>query len=101
MAGPHGASPRGHWLESRLFGPCPSLWSCLWSCLAAVSCGLSLAAFPLRRASPRRATVVVLLAAAATAAGATGCGSDQSNGGSVKGDTLTIFSSLPLQGPES
>jgi branched-chain amino acid transport system substrate-binding protein len=54
----------------------------------------------LRRASPRRATVVVLIAAAAVAAGATGCGSDQSNGGSVKGDTLTVFSSLPLQGPE-
>jgi branched-chain amino acid transport system substrate-binding protein len=35
------------------------------------------------------------------AGGATGCGSDQSNGGSVKGDTLTIFSSLPLQGPEA
>ena len=35
------------------------------------------------------------------AAGATGCGSDQSGGGSVKGDTLTVFSSLPLQGPEA
>jgi branched-chain amino acid transport system substrate-binding protein len=32
---------------------------------------------------------------------AAGCGSDQSNGGSVKGDTLTIFSSLPVQGPEA
>ena len=35
------------------------------------------------------------------ATGATGCGSDQSGGGSVKGDTLTVFSSLPLQGPEA
>jgi branched-chain amino acid transport system substrate-binding protein len=33
-------------------------------------------------------------------AGATGCGSDQANGGSVKGDSLMIYSSLPLQGPE-
>ena len=54
----------------------------------------------------RRATVVVPLAAAASAAVAlasllTGCGSDQSTGGTVKGDTLTIFSSLPLQGPEA
>jgi branched-chain amino acid transport system substrate-binding protein len=30
----------------------------------------------------------------------TGCGSDQSGGGAVKGDTLTVFSSLPVQGPE-
>jgi branched-chain amino acid transport system substrate-binding protein len=30
-----------------------------------------------------------------------GCGSDQSKGGTVKGDTLTVFSSLPLQGPEA
>jgi branched-chain amino acid transport system substrate-binding protein len=54
----------------------------------------------------RRAAVVVPLTAAATAAVvvavvATGCGGDNSNGGSVKGDTLTIFSSLPLQGPET
>jgi branched-chain amino acid transport system substrate-binding protein len=56
----------------------------------------------LRRVLPRRATVVVLLAAAAvTATGASGCGSDQSKGGTVKGDTLTVFSSLPLQGPEA
>jgi len=54
----------------------------------------------LRRAFPRKATVVALIAAAAVAAAASGCGSDQSGGGSVKGDTLTIFSSLPLQGPE-
>jgi len=51
-------------------------------------------------AFPRRATVVALLAAVAVAATATGCGSDQSNGGSVKGDTLPIFSSLPAQGPD-
>jgi branched-chain amino acid transport system substrate-binding protein len=40
-------------------------------------------------------------AVAALAGGATGCGGDQSKGGKVKGDTLTIFSSLPLEGPES
>ena len=34
----------------------------------------------------------------ALAAGA-GCGEEQSRGGTVPGDTLTIFSSLPLQGP--
>jgi branched-chain amino acid transport system substrate-binding protein len=28
-----------------------------------------------------------------------GCGTDQSRGGQVPGDTLTIYSSLPLQGP--
>ena len=27
-----------------------------------------------------------------------GCGNEQSRGGTVPGDTLTIFSSLPLQG---
>jgi branched-chain amino acid transport system substrate-binding protein len=73
-----GAPRGGHGLESRLVVPLPAL----------------------RKASPRRATVVVLIAAAAIAAGATGCGSDQSNGGSVKGDSLMIYSSLPLQGPE-
>ena len=56
-------------------------------------------------ALPRRATAVVLLTAAALAATvavvASGCGGDQSNGGKVKGDTLTIFSSLPLQGGET
>jgi branched-chain amino acid transport system substrate-binding protein len=30
-----------------------------------------------------------------------GCGSDQSRGGVVSGDTLTIYSSLPLQGPHA
>jgi branched-chain amino acid transport system substrate-binding protein len=51
--------------------------------------------------SPRRATVVALVVAAAVAAVVTGCGGDQSNGGKVKGDTLTVFSSLPLQGREA
>ncbi len=55
----------------------------------------------MRRASFGRATVVALIAAAVVTAGATGCGSDQSTGGKVKGDTLTVFSSLPLQGPEA
>jgi branched-chain amino acid transport system substrate-binding protein len=41
----------------------------------------------------------MLLAASAAALGA--CGSDQSRGGKVTGDTLTVFSSLPLQGPEA
>jgi branched-chain amino acid transport system substrate-binding protein len=30
-----------------------------------------------------------------------GCGSDQSRGGVVSGDTLTIYTSLPLQGPHA
>ena len=30
---------------------------------------------------------------------AAGCGTDQSRGGEVTGDTLTIYTSLPLQGP--
>jgi branched-chain amino acid transport system substrate-binding protein len=49
-------------------------------------------------ASPK-ALVVVTLAAAAAAFAA--CGSDQSRGGKVPGETLTVFSSLPLQGPSS
>ena len=32
---------------------------------------------------------------------AVGCGEEQSRGGTVPGDTLTIFSSLPLQGPRA
>ncbi len=36
----------------------------------------------------------------AIAAGAAGCGNDQANGGSVRGNNLTVYSSLPLQGPE-
>ena len=44
----------------------------------------------------------VLAAACALAlAVATGCGEEQSRGGTVPGDTLTIFSSLPLQGPRA
>jgi branched-chain amino acid transport system substrate-binding protein len=30
-----------------------------------------------------------------------GCGGDQSRGGKISGDTLTIYSSLPLQGPHA
>jgi branched-chain amino acid transport system substrate-binding protein len=61
---------------------------------------------PLREASPVKATVVAPLVAAVLAIAAssvllTACGGDQSNGGKVKGDTLTVFSSLPLQGPET
>jgi branched-chain amino acid transport system substrate-binding protein len=63
---------------------------------------LPIPSWALRRAFPRRATVVVLLVAAAvTAAAAAGCGGDQSNGGTVKGDTLKVFSSLPLQGHDA
>lgn len=44
----------------------------------------------------------VLAAACALAlAVAAGCGEEQSRGGTVPGDTLTIFSSLPLQGPRA
>ena len=44
-----------------------------------------------------------LLAAAcvATLVAASGCGEEQSRGGTVPGDTLTVFSSLPLQGPRA
>ena len=44
-----------------------------------------------------------LLAAACvlTVVSALGCGEEQSRGGTVPGDTLTIFSSLPLQGPRA
>ena len=34
------------------------------------------------------------------ARGRAGCGDEQSRGGRVPGDTLTVFSSLPLQGPQ-
>jgi branched-chain amino acid transport system substrate-binding protein len=44
-----------------------------------------------------KAPLAALAAAALVTLGA--CGSDQSRGGKVQGDTLTIFSSLPLQGP--
>ena len=44
----------------------------------------------------------VLAAACALAlAVAAGCGEEQSRGGTVPGDTLTVFSSLPLQGPRA
>ena len=44
----------------------------------------------------------LLAAACATAlVAAVGCGEEQSRGGTVPGDTLTIFSSLPLQGPRA
>jgi branched-chain amino acid transport system substrate-binding protein len=42
----------------------------------------------------KRALVITALLAFVT-----GCGTDQSRGGQVPGDTLTIYSSLPLQGP--
>jgi branched-chain amino acid transport system substrate-binding protein len=44
-----------------------------------------------------------LLAVACTLAvvAASGCGDEQSRSGRVPGDTLTIFSSLPLQGPHA
>jgi branched-chain amino acid transport system substrate-binding protein len=40
-------------------------------------------------------------ACAVTLVAATGCGEEQSRGGTVPGDTLTVFSSLPLQGPRA
>jgi branched-chain amino acid transport system substrate-binding protein len=44
----------------------------------------------------------LLAAACAVAlAAASGCGAEQSRGGTVPGDTLTIFTSLPLQGPRA
>jgi branched-chain amino acid transport system substrate-binding protein len=42
---------------------------------------------------------VLAAACVATLAAVTGCGAEQSRGGTVPGDTLTVFSSLPLQGP--
>jgi branched-chain amino acid transport system substrate-binding protein len=41
----------------------------------------------------------VIAALVAAAPAVAGCGTDQSRGGEVPGDTLTIYSSLPLQGP--
>jgi branched-chain amino acid transport system substrate-binding protein len=41
---------------------------------------------------------VLAAACALTLVAAVGCGEEQSRGGTVPGDTLTIFSSLPLQG---
>jgi branched-chain amino acid transport system substrate-binding protein len=45
----------------------------------------------------RRAFLICLFIALPASAAA-GCGTDQSRGGQVPGDTLTIYSSLPLQG---
>jgi branched-chain amino acid transport system substrate-binding protein len=44
---------------------------------------------------------VLAAACAVTLVLAVGCGEEQSRGGTVPGDTLTIFSSLPLQGPRA
>src|SRR5215212_9971726 len=45
--------------------------------------------------------VSLAVACAAALALASGCGDEQSRAGRVPGDTLTIFSSLPLQGPHA
>ncbi|MGH2979746.1 MAG: branched-chain amino acid ABC transporter substrate-binding protein [Solirubrobacterales bacterium] len=42
--------------------------------------------------------ILLAAACAVTLVGASGCGEEQSRGGTVPGDTLTVFSSLPLQG---
>jgi len=56
----------------------------------------------LRKAFPRRASAASLaVATVAAALVAAGCGNDQSGGGKVPGDTLTVFSSLPTQGPQA
>jgi branched-chain amino acid transport system substrate-binding protein len=44
---------------------------------------------------------VVLAALFAALVILSGCGGDQSRGGEVAGDTLTIYSSVPLQGPHA
>ena len=44
---------------------------------------------------------LLAVACAASLAGAAACGDEQSRAGRVPGDTLTIFSSLPLQGPHA
>jgi branched-chain amino acid transport system substrate-binding protein len=46
-----------------------------------------------------KALMAAVCAAAVAVVG--GCGNEQSRGGNVPGDTLTIFSSLPLQGPHA
>jgi branched-chain amino acid transport system substrate-binding protein len=43
-----------------------------------------------------RALFIIILAAVPTLSA---CGTDQSRGGRVPGDTLTVYTSLPLQGP--
>ena len=44
---------------------------------------------------------LLAVACAAAVAIAAACGEEQSRGGRVPGDTLTVFSSLPLQGPHA
>ena len=44
---------------------------------------------------------LLAVACAALPAALSGCGEEQSRAGRVPGDTLTIFSSLPLQGPHT
>ena len=44
---------------------------------------------------------LLAVACAVALAAAAGCGDEQSRSGRVPGDTLTIFSSLPLQGPHA
>jgi branched-chain amino acid transport system substrate-binding protein len=67
--------------------------------------GVRIAPFrPLPGRSPLTGTLSKALLAVACAAAVAiggGCGDDQSRGGRVPGDTLTIFSSLPLQGPHA
>lgn len=52
------------------------------------------------RRPPARKILAPLLAAAALSALAA-CGTEQSRGGKVQGDTVTVFSSMPLQGSEA
>jgi branched-chain amino acid transport system substrate-binding protein len=47
---------------------------------------------------PKRSATAALAAAVLAVSG---CGGDQSRGGEISGDTLTIYSSLPLQGPHA
>jgi branched-chain amino acid transport system substrate-binding protein len=47
---------------------------------------------------PKRSAIAALAAAILVVSG---CGGDQSRGGEVSGDTLTIYSSLALQGPHA
>ena len=54
---------------------------------------------PLTRTSSK--ALLAVACAVALVAAAVGCGDEQSRGGTVPGDTLTIFSSLPLQGPHA
>jgi branched-chain amino acid transport system substrate-binding protein len=52
------------------------------------------------RGTPLPRAFVAALLAVTAAAFVGACGSNQNRGGKVSGDTLTVFSSLPLQGPE-